>query len=224
MTLADLEIVGIMRRGDFHHTGAEFRIDIVVGDNRHLAIHNRQDDRLADEFLVALIVGVDRQGGIAKHRLRTSGGHGQILVRAFDLVADIPEVRIDLFAFDFVIGKRCQASRAPVDEPIAAIDQPFVVKTYENLDHGLGQALIHGEAGSFPVARAADTLQLIDDRAEFLLFPGPDAFEKLLAADFLARDALLGQALFDHHLGGDTGMIDARHPLGLVSHASVSSG
>ena len=48
MALAHLEVVGIVRWSDFHRAGAEFAIDGCVRDDGNFAIHERQQDLLAD--------------------------------------------------------------------------------------------------------------------------------------------------------------------------------
>ena len=55
----------------------------------------RQVDRLADQVLVARVVGVDGDGGVAEHRLGAGGGDVERLaVRAGDGVLDRPEVAL----------------------------------------------------------------------------------------------------------------------------------
>ena len=217
MTVTDFEIVEIVSRCNLHHAGAELHIHVFIGDNRHFAVEYRQYDCLADIFFIPLVVGIDGNCGVAKHRLRPGRRHCQTLIRSLDLIANIPEVRIDLLTLEFVIGERGQASGTPIDNAVAAIYQTLLVKSDKDLSDRLCQPLVHGEPGAVPVATASDTLQLGYDRAEFLLLPGPDPLQELLPSDLLARDSLLGQRLLDHHLGGDTSMIDTRHPLGFSS-------
>ena len=45
--------------------GAEIELDVIVGHDGQLAAHERQDSRLADEVLVALVRRVDRNAGVA---------------------------------------------------------------------------------------------------------------------------------------------------------------
>ena len=46
---ADLEVVEVVGRGDLDHAGAELAIDVLVGDDRDLAVDQRQHHRLADQ-------------------------------------------------------------------------------------------------------------------------------------------------------------------------------
>ena len=71
---ADLEVVGVVRRGDLDRAGAERRVDVLVGDDRDPAAGERQLDLRADQVRVALVGGVDGHGGVAEHGLRPGGG------------------------------------------------------------------------------------------------------------------------------------------------------
>ena len=69
MALPDLEVVGVVGRGDLDQAGAELAVDVGVGDDRDEAVGQRQLDALSDEGLIALVVGIGRDGGIAEQRL-----------------------------------------------------------------------------------------------------------------------------------------------------------
>ena len=71
VTLSNLPVVEVVRRRDFHATGAELLVDVGIGDYRDLAPGQRQIYLFADDAAVALIVRVDRHRNVAKHRLRT---------------------------------------------------------------------------------------------------------------------------------------------------------
>ena len=73
----DLEVVGVVGRGDLQSPGAERGIDMLVGDDRQNPVGQGQPDLLADEFLESFILGIDRHGRVAQHGLRPGGGHGQ---------------------------------------------------------------------------------------------------------------------------------------------------
>ena len=59
---ADLEVVGIVARGDLQGAGPELGIDVGVGDDRQPAADQRQLAEAADQVPVAIVVGVDRDG------------------------------------------------------------------------------------------------------------------------------------------------------------------
>jgi hypothetical protein len=77
VALANSVVVEVMCRRDFDAAGAEFEIDVAVGDDRNFAIGQRQFHHLADHVLVALVFRVDHHGGVAKHGFRPGGGYGQ---------------------------------------------------------------------------------------------------------------------------------------------------
>ena len=65
---SDLEVVRVVARRNLDAAGAEFHINVLVAEDRDFAVHNRQNAGLADEVLVALIVRIDGNAGIAKCR------------------------------------------------------------------------------------------------------------------------------------------------------------
>ena len=79
---ADLEIVEVVRRRDLHRAGALLGIGIFVGDDGDAAADQRQDHVLADEMLVALVVGMHGDGGVAEHGLGPRGGDDDELAAA----------------------------------------------------------------------------------------------------------------------------------------------
>ena len=220
MPLADLEIVEVVRRRDLDRARALFGIGVVVGDDRNPAADQRQDDVLADQMAVALVVRMHRDRGIAEHGLGPRGrdhdeGRGIVRVEGFalDRIAQIPQAALDLDLLHFEIGNRGEQFRIPVHQPLVLVDQPFAVQFDEHLDDGARQALVHGEAFARPVAGGAEPLQLIDDDAAALGLPLPDPFEEFGAAHLAAARLLpLHQLPLDHHLGRDAGVIGARLP------------
>ena len=78
---SSLEIVGIVRGRDLHRAGSELGIgEDVVGDDRNLAIHQRQQDFLAVQMTVAFVAGVHGDRSIAQHGFRTSGRDDDVFV------------------------------------------------------------------------------------------------------------------------------------------------
>ena len=66
-------------------------------------------------------------GGVAEHRLRTRRGDDDVAGAILERIAQVPQVAFLLLALHFEVGQRGEQHRVPVDEPLAAIDQPFVV-------------------------------------------------------------------------------------------------
>ena len=72
---AGLVVVGVVGGGDLDAAGAEGGVDeFAVGDDGDLAVGEREVDLLADQVLVAGVVGVDGHGGVAQHGLGAGGG------------------------------------------------------------------------------------------------------------------------------------------------------
>ena len=80
VTLADLEVVEVVRRRDLDRARTLLGIGIVIGDDRNFAPDQRQDDRLADQGLIALVVGMDGNASITEHRLGPRRRHDDVSV------------------------------------------------------------------------------------------------------------------------------------------------
>ena len=100
----------------------------------------RQDDVLADQIRVALVVRIHRDRAVAEHRLRARGGdddEGRGILRieglAFQRIAQIPEAALDLDLLHLEIGNRGQQLRIPVHQPLVLVDQPFTMQFDEHL-------------------------------------------------------------------------------------------
>ena len=112
---------------------------------------------------------------------------------------------------------------APVDDPVAPVDELLVVERLEDLDHGLVAALVHGEPFPLPIAGGAHLPELLHDGGAVFLPPLPGAFQKALPADVLLGQTLFRQGFHDLHLGGDRGVIRAGEPKHLIpGHALIA--
>ena len=220
----DLIVVRVVAGRHLDAAGTEIELDVIVGHDGQLTAHERQDRRLADEVLVALVRRVDRNAGVAEHGLRTGGGNGEIVVAVLERVADIPERAGHVLVFDLGVRQGGAAVRAPVDDAVALVDQALFIQLAKRLTHGLRAALVHGEAAAVPVAGHAERLLLLDDAVAVLLFPRPDALQKCITAEIVAGQTLfLAQHLLDLDLRGDAGVIRAGHPEGGIAlHALIA--
>ena len=91
----DLVVVEVVRRRDLDAAGAERRIDVVVGDDRDLALGERQAHPPADQVAVALVVGVHRDGGVAEHGLGPRGrDHERGRSPSLERIAQMPEAAL----------------------------------------------------------------------------------------------------------------------------------
>ena len=120
---------------------------------------------------------------------------------------------LDLDLLHLEVGNGREQLRVPIDQPLVLVDQTLAVKLHEHLEHGPGQALVHGEALARPVAGGAQPLELVQDRAAGFGLPGPDPLQERLAAHVApARLLALHELALDHHLSRDAGMVGARLP------------
>src|SRR5450830_474065 len=227
VALADFVVVEIVGRGDFHATGAEFRIAIIVGDDRDTTADQRQLDKLADQGLVALVFRVYRHGRVAEHGFRTGGGDDQVIQAVGGLgavsqwITQVPEETFLVVVFHFEVGDRRVQLGVPVDQALAAIDQAIFVQAHESFLHRFREAVVHGEALAAPVHGRAQATDLAADVAAGLILPCPDLFEEFLAAQVMAILALGFELAFHQHLRGDPGVVGARLPQGVATlHAT----
>ena len=220
----DLIVVRVVAGRHLDGAGAEAELDVIVRHDGQLAAHERQDGVFADEVLIALVVRMDGDAGVAQHGLGTGGGDDELLIAVLDRIADVPEVAGHVLVFDLGVREGRAAVRAPVDDAVALIDQALFIELAERLAHGLGAALVHREAGAGPVAARAERLLLLDDAVAVLVLPVPDAVEELVAAEIIAREALgVAQVLLHLDLRGDAGVVIAGQPQGAVAlHALIA--
>jgi hypothetical protein len=127
-------------------------------------------------------------------------------------VLDVDELRVALLAIDLEVGEHGLAAGAPVDDVVVAVDQLLVPEPDEDLAHGAREPLVHGEPQARPVARGAQTLQLLDDRAARLLLPPPYSAHELLTPEIRLALPFGGQLTLHHHLRGDAGVVGAGLP------------
>ena len=96
--LADLPVVEVVRRRDLHAAGAEFLVDVVVGDDRDRAPGERQRDLLADETRVALVVRIHGDRHVAQHRLRSRRRDDETPGAIGERIANLPQLALLLLA------------------------------------------------------------------------------------------------------------------------------
>jgi hypothetical protein len=216
MTQPDLEVVGIVRRRHFHETRPELRIDELIRDDGDLALGQRQAHRLADQVLVPVVLRMNSHGGIAEHGLRPRRGHDDVArLVAYDRIALIVQGALDVLVLDFLVRQSRGATRTPVHDVVAAIDQALLVEPDEDLAHGLAGARIEREAGALPIGGTADRFQLIEDRPARLAYPFPDSLDERLATQVPATLPFSRQAALYHVLGRDSGVVGPGDPQSL---------
>ena len=220
---ANLEIVRVMRRGDLHRAGAEFHLHIFIRHDGDLPPHHGDDHRFAHDVRIAFIRRVHGNCCIAQNGFRARCRHGDGIGFVGRIVTHMPKMAVLLLVFHLGIRKGCLTRGAPVDDAVAPVDEPLVVKLHKHLRDSFVAARIHGEAFAFPIARGAELFQLLHDASAVNAFPFPCALQKCFPANVALVDALLRHLLHNLHFRGNGSMIGSGEPKRLVSrHALVT--
>jgi hypothetical protein len=133
-------------RSELHRAGAERRFDRLVRDDRNGALHERQQHRLAHERSPAIVARVHGDAGVAEHRLRTRGGHGDESARLAEHgVADVPELAPARHVLDLVVGHGGAQRAVPVHEPCAAVDETLLPERHERRDDRAAHVVVERE-------------------------------------------------------------------------------
>ena len=216
-------VVGVVGRSNLNEAGTEVGVDMPILKDGDLTVDDGKLDGLAHE---GGLLGVLRGNGdarVAEHGLGARSSDDDVVLavdRLGQRVAQVPQVALLVLVLGLVVRDGGGAVGAPVDDALATVDQAVVVPVAEDLAHGLGIVLVHGEALVVEVDGAAHTLDLLDDDAAVLVGPIPASVDKLVAADLQAADALTLELLVDLSLRGDTGVVGTQHPTrGLAAHA-----
>jgi hypothetical protein len=212
VALADQKIVGIVGGGDLDRAGAERRVDTRVGDNRNLAPDEGQLDPSPDHPPVALVVGVHRHGGVAQHGFGAGSGDRDRAAAAAQRIANGGQGAPRLLAVHLLVGERGLAARTPMDDVIAAIDEPLLVQGDEDLAHRPGQPRVEGEAFARPIARATQGVELRPDAAVLFFLPAPDSGHEGLPAQVMAGLPFGEELALDSVLSGDARVVGPRQP------------
>src|SRR5207302_2737659 len=189
----DLEVHGVVAGRDLDDAGAELRVHRRVGDHFHadVAVDGGDVEGLADVLLVAFVLGMDGEAGVAEFGLWPHGAERE------RTVLDVDELGVALLALDLEVREHRLTTRAPVDDVVVAIDQLLGIQAHEDLAHRARKTRVHREALVRPIAGGAEPLELADDRAAGLLLPAPHAAQELLTADLVLR-LTLGRELAPH--------------------------
>ena len=224
MAQTDFIVVRVVAGRHLDSAGAKAKLDIIIRHDRQLSPDKRENGVFTDKMRIALVRGVDRNTGVAQHRLGTCGGDDEFFVGILDRIADVPKAAGDVLVFHLGVRKRRAAVRAPVDDAASLVDQALVIQLAESLTDGLGAGLVHRETAAIPIAGDAHAFLLLDDAIAVLSFPVPDALEELVAPEIIAGLSLfLAQHFLDLDLRGDARVIDAGQPQGGIAlHALIA--
>ena len=167
------------------------RVDDVVGDDRHVAVDERDPHRRPDERRVARVVGVDGDGGVAEDRLGAGGRDRDRRVRVRlarrlvdQVVADAPQ-RAGLGRRDHLeVADAGPAARAPVDQRLGPIREALL-----GTAAGTRSRTACAETSSIvnrrrpQSQRAADASLLVEDHVAGRVDERPHPLEVALAAE-----------------------------------------
>ena len=210
---ADVEVHRVVARRHLDGAGAELGVDAGVGDDGHPALDDGDDDLAADRLSVPRIVGVHGNRDVGEHRRGPHRRDRDPALRAVgERVAHIRERVVHLDVLDLEIRDRRLVIRAPVDDPVRAVDPACVPETDEEGHHRLDVRLVHREALARVVERRAEAAVLAHDRPPGRLEPAPRPLEERVAADLLPRRPLRDELLLDDVLRRDTGVVVAGLP------------
>ena len=137
-------------------------------------VYYGQDDVFADKFFIPFVGGVDRDGGVAEHRLGAGcGDYEPFGIRPFEVVFYVPEAGIFIRILHLRVRKGGAAFGAPVYYPVAVIYEPLVVEVYEHLPHRARTLFVHRKGKARPVAGRAELFELRYYPAAVLFLPVP---------------------------------------------------
>ena len=166
-------------------------------------------DLLADELAVALVVRVDGDGDVGEDRRRPHGRDRHVARAVRERVADVRERVVDLLRLELEVGERRSVARAPVRDPVVAVDPAASVQVDEPADDRPVVALVHREARARVVERGADTTELRHDRPAVAGEPVLDVRVEALAPEIALALPLLRECPPDRRPGRDPRVVVA---------------
>ena len=239
---AGLVVVVVVRRGDLDGPRPERAIDDLVGDDRNVAVDERDANQAPDQRGIALVVGVDRDGRVTEDRLRAGrgdrdrrGGVGPAGRRVDQVVADRPERARLGRRHDLEVAHARLTTRTPVDERLGPVGEVRLVEPLEGDPDGARRAVVHRVAQPAPVERPADPSLLAEhdlagrgdelahplqvavapERTPALPFPGEDAVEDELRRDRGVVETRQEERAMTAHPGVADHQVLDRGPLGM---------
>ena len=171
-------------------------------------------------MIVAVVVGMDGEGGVAEHCFGPRSGDDEMSFRADERVADVPELAGALVVDDFEVADGGLAARAPIDHVAAAVDEAFAIEAKKGFENSAIERGLEREFFARPIAGGAEADHLPLDYAAALRFPLPDAALEFFTAEILALDSFFREHAFDDELSGDACVVHAGKPEGaFATHA-----
>ena len=182
--LAQLVVVHVMGWGHLEAPCAKLHVDVIVRDDGDFSVHDWHQDLLAHQVLVTLIVRMHTNGGVSHDGLWTCGGDCDPTVRfANNGITHIVQLAMLFRVDDLLIAQRCQCHGIPIDHAHPPVNQTAFMHLNEGVDDPLVVPLVHGEAGSVPIATGTELLELFQDDPTMLMGPFPCMFEEGLSGE-----------------------------------------
>ena len=103
---ADLEVRRVVARRDLERAGAELALHALVGDHRHAPLDEGDDDLLADEVAVPLVVGMDGDRDVGEDRRRPNGRDRDVAGAVGERIADVRERVVCVLVLDLEVRER----------------------------------------------------------------------------------------------------------------------
>ena len=154
--MADFKVGDVVGGRNFKNARAEFHIDIFVADNRNRGFGEGAPNVFADVFLIAFVVGVDRDGGVAHNCFGAGGGDFKKSPRLFDdFVFHLEELAFLGGHNDLLVRERGEVYGAPVYHALAAVDVALFEKFDKRRQDAARIVVVEGMHESRPVARGS---------------------------------------------------------------------
>ena len=214
-----LEVVRVMPRRHLQRPRAKLDVHRLVPDDRDLPPQHRQHHPLPHEPLVSPVCRVHRHRRVTQQRLRPSRRHRHRPIPLCQPVANVIQVALQLLVYHLQVGQRCGAARAPVDDPLPLVDQPFSIEVHKRVADGPARARVQREALPAPIAGHPQPPVLLPNAAPVPVHPLPHPLKEPLPPQVMAREALLGDLPLHHHLRRNPRVVKPRQQQrGLPQH------
>ena len=161
---------------------------------------------------IAFVARIHGNRNVTQHRFRPRRRNDDRLT-AFDVgITNLPDAAVFLFGLDFEIRHCGLQFWIPIDEALAAVDQPLFVQAHEGFDDDLRQIVVHREILAAPIDRCAEPAHLLQDGGSRDVLPLPHFLDELLASDRAPLEALGGKLAFDDDLRRNASVVGAGQP------------
>ena len=146
MVASNFVVERIVARRHLERARSEFPLHAFVGDHRHPAFDDRDDHLAPDGCAVTVVLGMYRDGDVREDRRGPYGRDRDVAVAVGEGIADIGQRIVDVDVRELEVGQRRQVERAPVDDPVGAVDPALAVQVHEEAHDRTDVRVVHREA------------------------------------------------------------------------------